>query len=739
LVHQITTVSSKISSGSAGVRNSDDSASVAAAGAAAAAAAPSAFDLPESDRILQLLAQQVLPSTSQPEERTRNSPSQASPAAAAATSGAELVLDAQLDARLFTPLLQAVRAGDIELYQALLGHKLLCGRLRSQRTAGSKKRYKKLKKEALAAAAAAAATAASGESSAVAGEEASSGSSESGDKSGSDAATTTAAATTAATAATSRTPVLQPDFEGATLESDASEQQAALLVTKALLEGSLRAKLIAVQLLLSTFLSSDSSAAGIEAVCVSEARLPLGAVLGALFHGAAGSASTVFAQDELRALLYAPQPPAAAAAAAAAAGTAEGESSSSERLRLLQQLRRNQDELQQLITGVQQQQQVEPAVPAQSGTENTADSNTAADAADTAAAITVAATAADDTEEHIIVDTVEAEDAEPESEGASYASVLLLLKEVFHCGEHVSTPAVAAVTGAATVSEVPADCLGPVSPETAVLALLAHLDKEVNTATTAAAVAPTPLTFSLLLALLQTLLKGARSCAALAEQLQAAAADPATAVADAAADVASKGPPGHAEHLVWKRALFYSAATGCAVRVLTTALLQHAASKSAALLGTASQQQQQQQQQSSKAVRRAQAAATTAATAPFTAAAAAAQQSSLVRRLADCVLEVHSTDWAGAAAASAATAAELEPPEQKLQSKCLAFTVVARATAMDAWAAGVPYFYAAHSERVALLLQLLQQVQGSGGAVDDSKKAQREQVRYNVMLCSSML
>eukprot|EP00953_Heterococcus_sp_UTEX-ZZ885_P008225 4938-Heterococcus_DN1.PRE.3 len=124
---------------SAGVRNSDDSASVAAAGAAAAAAAPSAFDLPESGRILQLLAQQVLPSTSQPEERTRNSPSQASPAAAAATSGAELVLDAQLDARLFTPLLQAVRAGDIELYQALLGHKLLCGRLRSQRTAGSKK------------------------------------------------------------------------------------------------------------------------------------------------------------------------------------------------------------------------------------------------------------------------------------------------------------------------------------------------------------------------------------------------------------------------------------------------------------------------------------------------------------------------------------------------------------------------------------------------------------------------
>eukprot|EP00953_Heterococcus_sp_UTEX-ZZ885_P008222 4937-Heterococcus_DN1.PRE.2 len=127
-----------LAKGSASVRNSDDSASVAAAGAAAAAV-PLAFDLPESDRVLQLFAQQVLPSTSQPEERTRNSPSQASPAAAAATSGAELVLDAQLDARLFTPLLQAVRAGDIELYQALLGHKLLCGRLRSQRTAGSKK------------------------------------------------------------------------------------------------------------------------------------------------------------------------------------------------------------------------------------------------------------------------------------------------------------------------------------------------------------------------------------------------------------------------------------------------------------------------------------------------------------------------------------------------------------------------------------------------------------------------
>jgi hypothetical protein len=703
---------------------------------------PSAFDLPESDRILQLLAQQVLPSSSQPEERTRNSPSQASPAAAAATSGAELVLDAQLDARLFTPLLQAVRAGDIELYQALLGHKLLCGRLRSQRTAGSKKRYKKLKKEALAAAAAAAAaaTAASDESSAAVGEEASSGSSESGDKSGSDAATTTAAAT-ATIAATSRTPVLQPDFEGATLESDALEQQAALLVTKALLEGSLQAKLIAVQLLLSTFLSSDSSAAGIEAVCVSEARLPLGAVLGALFHGAAGSASTVLAQDEQRALLYAPQPP---AALAEAAGTAGCESSSSERLRLLEQLRRNQDELQQLITGVQQQQQqqVEPALPAQSCTDSTADSSTTADATDAAAAaaaITVAATAADDTEEEIIADTVEAEETEPESDGASDVSVLQLLKEVFHCGDHVSTPAVAAVTGAATVSEPPADCLGPVSPETAVLALLAHLDKEANTAKTAAAAAaaaPTPLTFSLLLALLQTLLKGARSCAALAEQLQAAAADPATAVADAA-DVASKGPPGHAEHLVWKRALFYSAATGCAVRVLTAALQQHAASKSAALLGIATQQQQQQQ--STKAVRRAQAAANAATTAPFTAAAAASQQSSLVRRLADCVLEVHSTDWAGAAAASAATAAELEPPEQRLQSKCLAFTVVARATAMDAWAAGVPYFYAAHSERVALLLQLLQQVQGSGGAVDDSKQAQRGQVRYNVMLCSSML
>jgi trimeric autotransporter adhesin len=665
-----------------------------------------------------LFAQQVLPSTSQPEERAKNLV-----ASAAAATPAEL-LDAQLDARLFTPLLQAVRAGDIELYQALLGHKLVCGRLRSQRgIAGSKKQKRRQKKEALAAAAAAAA--ASDESSAAIGEEASSGSSESGDKSGSDATVatavaSTAAATTATAAATNSTPVLQPDFEGATLESDAREQQSALLVTKALLEGSLQAKLIAVQLLLSTFLSGSSAGEGIEVVCVSEARLPLGAVLGFLFHDAGGSAGNVFAQEELRALQYAPaQQPPAAAPAPATAVAAEGESSS-ERLRLLQQLRRNQDELQQLITGVQQQQ-AGPAVPAQS----TTDSTTTADATTTAA--TVAAAAADDeTEEQIVADTVVAEDTEAESEGASYASVLLLLKEVFHCGDYVSTPAVAvtAAVSTATVSEVPAGCLGLVSPEAAVLALLAHLDREASTAAATAAVAHTPLTFSLLLALLQTLLKGARSCAALAEQLQEAAADPA-AVADTT-DATSKGPPGHSEHLVWKRALFYSAAMSCAVRVLTAVLQQHAASKSAAPLGT-----QQQQQKSAKSARKAQSSATGSATIPPTAAtttsAAVSQQSSLVRRLADCVLEVHSTDWSGAAVAAAATAAQLEPPEQRLQSKCLAFAAVARATAMDAWAAGVPYFYAAHSERVALLLQLMQEVQGSGTAVG----AQREQVRYS--------